>query len=431
MLLTVHRGAKEIGGTCIEVQSGPTRLVLDVGLPLVDANRDPFDSLRALRASKEELIANGTIPKVKGLFTEDGPPPDAILLSHAHLDHVGLVHHSRPQVPVYATSGTSKMMLAGALFARRPSLSKDRHRPIEPGVPFTVGDFRITPFAVDHSTFGCLAFLLEAEGKSLLYSGDLRMHGRKPGMMKTLVDAIAPRNIDVLLMEGTHLGEDKPPGIKEFAVEEHVVDLVRSAPGLVLAAFSPQDVDRLVTFYRAAQRSGRIFVVDAYAALVLHLVSGEARIPRPKRKHGIRVYFNAAFRRRRIEKLVKLFEPDQIELDEILANPNGFLMTFRPSMTSFDFEGMLPPRSLVVYSYWAGYLRNADWKELQTQVKDIGGTFVQAHASGHIHTDDLAKLVIDLNAGTVIPIHTFEPKAFLSLFRNAAILGNGEPLILP
>ena len=427
MNITVHRGTHEIGGTLIEISSGNSRIILDAGLPLVDANRDPFDSFKALRSSREELIAHGTIPSVPGLFTDESSPPDAILLSHAHLDHTGLLQHSRAEVPIYATTGTSKMMLAGGVFAARPTLDRARFRPVKPGTPFQVGDFKVTPFAVDHSTFGCLAFLIEAEGKSILYSGDLRRHGRKPGMIRTLVEDIAPRNIDVLLIEGTHLGSDREQGFTEFDLEERTVSLVQEATDrLVLAAFSPQDVDRLVTMYRTARRTNRTFVVDAYAAFVLHLISGEAQIPRPTRENGIRVLHNASFQKKNITRLNELFMDDRIELAEALATPEKHLMVFRPSMTKFDFGNRLPDRVRVLYGYWPGYLRNPDWVELRRQVDDVGGDFIQAHASGHIYTDDLFDLIAKLNAKRVIPIHTFEPQIVEERFANAISIADGQ-----
>jgi ribonuclease J len=367
---------------------------------------------------------------VAGLFTDDGPAPDGILLSHAHLDHTGLLHHSRPEIPVYATSGTSKMMLAGGVFANRPTLDRARHRRIVPGVSFCIGEITVTPFAVDHSTFGCLAFLLEAGGKTLLYSGDLRRHGRKPGMIRTLIEQIAPRNIDVLLMEGTHLGGEKEQGISEFDLEERLVELIQPTPALVLAAFSPQDLDRLVTLYRTARRTNRVFVADAYTAFILHLVAGEANIPRPTRDKGIRIYHNASFRKRRIERLANLFDADRIELDEILASPDRHLMAFRPSMTAHDFGGTLPSKVRVLYGHWNGYLNNPDWVELQQQVKDVNGEFTQAHASGHIYVTDLLALVTDLKAKWVIPIHTFEPQRFQDHFTNAVVIQDGEAYTL-
>jgi ribonuclease J len=200
---------------------------------------------------------------------------------------------------------------------------------------------------------------------------------------------------------------------------------------LVLAAFSPQDVDRVVTLYRAARRTNRIFVADAYTAFVLHLVAGEAHVPRPTREAGIRVYHNAAFLRRNITHLTQLFEPDRIELAEILAAPEKHLMAFRPSMTALEFGGQLPAYVRVLYGYWAGYLNNPDWVELQRQVSDRGGDFIRAHASGHIYIADFVGLVTALNARTVIPIHTFEPQLFHSHFPNVTRLDDGLPFDVP
>lgn len=46
MKLTIHRGSKEIGGTCVELKSGDSRILIDFGLPLVDENMERFDFKR-------------------------------------------------------------------------------------------------------------------------------------------------------------------------------------------------------------------------------------------------------------------------------------------------------------------------------------------------------------------------------------------------
>ncbi|HEX3890209.1 MAG TPA: MBL fold metallo-hydrolase, partial [Verrucomicrobiae bacterium] len=53
------------------------------------------------------------LPAVPGLFDE-GPCVDAVLISHAHGDHTGLLEHIRPKIPVYLNKGTSKMLMAGS-----------------------------------------------------------------------------------------------------------------------------------------------------------------------------------------------------------------------------------------------------------------------------------------------------------------------------
>ena len=121
MDVTIHRGSKEIGGSCVEVSAGGTRLILDAGLPLVDEDREPFDARTTKNKSVEELIALKVVPNVPGLFGE-GPRPDAILLSHSHIDHAGLLHLTHPEIPIHATKGASQMMLAGDLFANQERL---------------------------------------------------------------------------------------------------------------------------------------------------------------------------------------------------------------------------------------------------------------------------------------------------------------------
>src|SRR5438105_13299125 len=148
MQITIHRGSHEVGGNCIEVQTGATRLILDVGMPLFGPDREPYDDCGLDKKSKEELATLGILPKVSGLFGE-GDRPDAILLSHAHQDHTGLLRHSEASIPVFASRGTSKMMDAGFRFAGQPYLPRARYNEIAPGKPVQIGEATVTGYSVD------------------------------------------------------------------------------------------------------------------------------------------------------------------------------------------------------------------------------------------------------------------------------------------
>lgn len=429
MKLTIHRGTHEIGGNCLEITSGSSRIILDVGLPLFNEDREPHDTGALRRQTAEELRKAGILPLVPGLFDE-GPKPDAILLSHAHEDHTGLIRHSNPDVPVYASVGTSKMMLAGAKFAGQPILPRGRHRELRPNEPVQIGEFTVTPFPVDHSIFGCLAFLIEAEGKSVLYSGDLRLHGRKPGMHRALVEALKGRAIDVFLMEGTHIGHPEHRGPNEYELEDQIAGHIRSATGLVLASFSPQHVDRLVGFLRATRKTGRTFVADAYTAFVMHLIASETPVPKPESTEWVKVfypsYFEENYRRKGMEKIFSLMLPVKLGIDEIRSNPSRYVMLFRPSMLESDFGGTLPAGSRCLYSRWNGYLDRPDWRPVCGALESTAGDLIEVHTSGHIHAADIADLVQQINAWMVVPIHTFEPDRFYDIAANVRLLVDGE-----
>jgi len=433
MRLTVFRGTHEIGGNCVEIATDSARIILDVGMPLFDADGEQFDEKVIRGKSVHELLEAKILPNVPGLFRE-GPSPDAILLSHAHMDHTGFLRFTRPEIPVYATKGTSKMMLAGRLFARQVELPRERFRELEAGKPTDVAGFRVTAFAVDHSVYGSVAFLIEADGKTVLYSGDLRLHGRKPGMARDLTAALKDKTVDVLLMEGTHLGQERVRGVTEYELEEEIVNHIRSAPGLVLASFSPQHIDRLVAFIRAGIRTERTFVVDVYSAFVMHLIGNGVPIPPPKATKGIRVfyptYFESSFTTKRLDSVRELFLADRIEMSEILANPKRHLMIFRPTMLDSDFGGQLPTGARCLFSRWEGYLDQPDWQTTKKKNEEAGGDLIHIHTSGHAFVEDIQKLVKEIAPRKIAPIHTFDPEEFSRQFENVQTLADGQILEL-
>ena len=82
MKLCIHRGTREIGGTCVELESAGARILLDLGLPLNAGD-----------------TASVSLPAVAGLAKVD-PSLIAIILSHGHRDHWGLLPKARPDIPV-------------------------------------------------------------------------------------------------------------------------------------------------------------------------------------------------------------------------------------------------------------------------------------------------------------------------------------------
>ena len=67
MELTIYRGTHEIGGNCVEIRSGSSRIVLDIGIPLFDADGEPFNSKLREGKTTKELLAAKILPGVPGV----------------------------------------------------------------------------------------------------------------------------------------------------------------------------------------------------------------------------------------------------------------------------------------------------------------------------------------------------------------------------
>jgi len=191
MNIIIHRGTKEVGGSCIEIKCKDSCVLVDFGLPLSFDFNDEHDDINSVLP--QPLYSN----IVKG-----NKKIDALLLSHAHLDHYGLIGKLPKEIPVYMGEATSKLIRF-----------TDEFTPNKIGIinpvtfkaheTFRIGSFEITPYSVDHSAFDSYAFLFTGDNKSIFYSGDFRGHGHEHERFYNLVSN--PPKVDVLLMEGTLL----------------------------------------------------------------------------------------------------------------------------------------------------------------------------------------------------------------------------------
>ena len=77
------------------------------------------------------------------------------------------------------------------------------------------GPFTVTPYLVDHSAYGAYAFLIEADGKRLFYSGDFRAHGRKGKLFDGFIKN-HPKDIDVLMIDDIQFLGNATKGQEEF-----------------------------------------------------------------------------------------------------------------------------------------------------------------------------------------------------------------------
>jgi ribonuclease J len=400
----IHRGAHEIGGNCVELDADGKRLVLDIGRPLWAEASDPVP-----------------LPNVAGLASGKDRFLLGVVISHAHPDHYGLAGLLPEAVPLFMGAATARILREAQFFTpmgldRQPAgLLADRQ-------PLVVGPFTITPFLVDHSAFDAYALLVEADGRRLLYTGDFRAHGRKSELFdRLLLDP--PVGVDVLLIEGTRLGraESAQDPTDETAVEHQCVEIFRRAEGIVLVAFSMQNVDRLVSLYRAALRADRDLVLDLYGAAVT-LATGNPNMPQPGTDR-VRFFVPQAqrvkiLRTHQFER-VHLIHRDRIYPEQLGDAAARLVLSFRPSMIrDLERAGCLHDAE-AIWSMWPGYLQDERMIAFREFLDRHEIPLTVLHASGHATVEDLARLAEAVKPERIVPIHTAHPEQFASIFGHA------------
>jgi ribonuclease J len=388
LTITVHRGTQAIGGSCIELagQNGE-RLILDAGRPL-DAPRE----------------ASGLLPR-----TLDLNRPATVIFSHGHMDHWGLINELPAEWPIWAGEKAAEMMrLSTELFGGSIS------RPIQTwhsrSQPFSVGSFTITPYLTDHSAPDAYMLLIEGQARRILYSGDFRAHGRKAKLVEAMIVS-PPKCIDVLLMEGTNLGANKPV-ITEVELENAFVELANKTPRHVFVQWSAQNLDRTVTLFRAARRTGRKLVVDLYGADALRRLAGGTRIPTPGPEFpelevvitpsGKRLYARLG----RDDFVTEMATSGFATSRTRLANDRAFIMHRDSMVRDFERGGVgFTAGDAYAFSNWSGYIdqNNPDSGWARAQI--AGAKTLKLHTSGHASPADLSRFAAAIDPKALVPVH--------------------------
>jgi ribonuclease J len=421
--LTIHRGANEIGGSCVEIQSGDSRILVDFGMPLVNKNRERFDSASIAGKSIEKLKEEEVLPAINGLYKGEKSAFKAILLSHSHQDHYGLLSSVNTDIPVYMSRGCKEIIEVSNFFGQTGYDLKNI-KTVEMWQPFHIGDFTITPYLVDHSAFDAMAFLIKSENKKIFYSGDFRGHGRKSVLFKKILSN-PPQNVDYLIMEGSMIGRDTDRNRTEDDVKIDITSLLKERSCLFFIACSSQNIDRLVSIYLACVNSGRIFVIDPYTAFILDkLKTISKNIPQFDWGKNIRIFFvpNRYTEKMAQNKSLFKFKSAKITYDHMQQIRNQLVIkdTFL-TREIFAKKQDLTDTTLI-YSMWNGYLPDVKpfWDQNNVPIVEI-------HASGHAYVEDLQDFVKAFNPKYIIPNHTFYPEQFERYFgSNVRIVKDGE-----
>ena len=393
MTITIHRGINQIGGCITEIASASgTKILIDLGHNLPEGenrDNDPLD-----KAENINPILNGV---------------SAVFYTHSHGDHVGFeAAVDKKGIPQYIGRLSKKLLLLqrgnNLYYHPSPELRASKNAidnfiTYEANKPVKIGDITVTPYYVSHSAPDAYMFVVECDGRTVLHTGDFRDHGyRGKGLEPTIKKFIVPRNVDVLVTEGTMLGRDDGRMISEEALYEQLTVLMRKYK-YVFVMCTSQDADRISSINHAvATVGGRRMLVDGYQYKVLEafeeeLGQGNFRRYQYKRKHYFRKDWSNV-----LDKDCK----------------RGFAMLVRNNRNfKKSLDEMMPllerEQCCLVYSQFKGYIL-AEHTAFQQGTYDFihsyNWRYEYLHTSGHASKETLATVCNLVEPRlAIIPIH--------------------------
>jgi len=514
MELRILDGADSIGGTKICLDTGGARLLLDFGINYKRFGAY-FEEYLKPRSSRGlvDLWRLRLIPHYPDLYRRDlwphdlqheGEPLEAelILISHAHMDHCGLLGVIRPEVPVAASptawailkamqdagqaefysetvyvvprvqssdpraikaadwryqaaQGREIRLVGGttsgelAEFLQRPpnpngrGLEPSRIRPLQS----KAGGYEIRAFPVDHSIPGALAYALETDSGWVIYTGDLRLHGALREETLKFVEEARRLHPSLLIIEGTRAGPLGKENLTEENVRERALEIIRGGRGkLVIADFSPRQIERLMGFLKIAQATGRTLVVLSKDMYLLEALEACGWLKDVVGSPYLKVYDDVVVSPHAWDKrLRKRHRGRLVKPEDVQENPGDFILAF----SFWDLKNLLdiePKGGIYIYSSSEAYTEEQKidmqrlWEWLKFFAMEVHGLRVGddgrpqfsggLHASGHASPEDLLFIAREIRPRMLIPIHTEYPGFFLENLRGEAIevriVSNGE-----
>jgi len=473
MNITIYGGINKIGGNKILLEDKGTRIFLDFGMNF-EEHSDYFTEYMPPRKCNciKDFINLGLLPDLKGIYRKDycnhmgldckeDNFVDGVLISHAHIDHVGYVHFLRKDIPIHVSEETRAVM---EMFSRigasgfeeftdfRPSFQlipkktgegmkrrsardgkEERDvRTFEFGKKFKIGSLEILPCRVDHSLPGATGYIIYTSEGAVVYTGDLRFHGRHKEWSYEFVEKAAKAEPVVMLSEGTRIKE------KEARTEDYVqsesTKYIKGKNGLAIVNFPIRDSERLLTFYNTAVSNGRKLVIEYRQALLLDLLRDQGVKGLPaSTDENIRVFYakkswglvgRTDFPEDQIEKDYDTWErtyfsrENIIDAKEISAHQKDYVMF----MNYFQLNNLLDIKpvegSVHIRSICEPFSEDMelDQKRIDNWLRLFGLYPEQRiHSSGHACGPAIFEMIQKINPKVLFPIHTLNPATFKEL----------------
>jgi ribonuclease J len=447
--LTFYGGVNEIGGNKILVEDKKTRIFLDFGQSFT-FGADYFTGWLSPRAINGlgDHFEFGLLPKIRGLYAKEKlvftdvpysePEIDAIFLSHAHFDHVTHICFTDPQIPVYLGVGAKLFLESMEETSSFCDYGNHDYRTFRTGKKIKVGDIEVEPIHVDHSIPASYGFIIHTSEGSVVYTGDLRMHGPRKDLTEDFMQKAKGCEPIALICEGTRMVEkEKRKNYSELQVQRLSNRIVSSTYKMVFSMRYSRDLDRFRSFYKVAKKNGRRIVVSPKTAHLLSKLLDDEHLdlPDPLKDDDILVYYkrkkSGEFDEKDYYAWERTFMDKMVTYDFVHKNQGKLVM----DLDFYQFAELIDikpkPGSQFIHSMSEPFSEeDIEDQVMHNWIDHFKMQFHQLHASGHLNKDQIVDLINYIQPKRVFPVHTENPQLFKNYCKSVETIKYGKECIL-
>jgi len=241
-------GLGEFGLNMMLIEYGDDAIAVDCGLMFPDAHLLGIDLV---------------IPDISYLL-EEKTKLKAIVLTHAHEDHVGALPFvlKHFDVPIYGTKLTLGL-LANKLQEHDLADSAEIHE-ITAGAPWQIGPFTVEGIRVTHSLMDCLALAVETPLGTVIHTGDFKIDNTP--MDGEMFDfqrfaAYGEKGVLLLMSDSTNV-ERRGHTPSEREVGTNLEQIIVKSTGKVLVSTFASSIPRIQQVVEIAERCDRRVVLS-------------------------------------------------------------------------------------------------------------------------------------------------------------------------
>lgn len=259
-------GFEETGArNCLAVEYKKDLILIDAGIMFPEADMPGVDyiipDISFLRGREQDIRA--------------------MVITHAHLDHMGAVPHLLPRIgnpPVYGSLFTTK--LVQKRYEDFPQNAKPITHALNPGDVVRIGQFEIEAFHEQHSVPDALGIVVRTPSGTIFITGDWKFDTKPvhdaPAALEHIA-AIAKRGVTVMFGDST--SADKPGAtIPEQTVLENFEKIFQENPqGRIIASTTGSNIQRLQQLLTLAVKYGRKVAIEGFSMRTNILIAQELK----------------------------------------------------------------------------------------------------------------------------------------------------------